>query len=90
MNNITESFVSVAALIVGVAIVAVIVSRNSQAPAVLQSLGSAFSNALGVAVSPVTGAAATPNLSYPGGTMGGLGSFSGGGISLGFSAPIFG
>lgn len=51
--------------IVGVAIVAVIVSKNSQSPAVIQSAGSAFSNALDVAISPVTGNTSPPNLSYP-------------------------
>lgn len=51
--------------IVAVAIVAVIVSKNSQSPAVIQASGSAFSNALDVAVSPVTGNTSPPNLSYP-------------------------
>lgn len=54
MNSITESIVTVASLIVGVAILAVLVSRNAQTPAVIRSAGQAFSGALGVAVSPVT------------------------------------
>lgn len=68
MNTATELFKELATVllgIVGVAIVAVIVSKNSQAPAVIQASGSAFSNALDVAVSPVTGAPSPPNLSYP-------------------------
>jgi membrane DNA delivery protein len=51
--------------IVAVAMVAIIVSKNSQSPAVIQASGSAFSNALDVAVSPVTGNTTAPNLSYP-------------------------
>lgn len=46
--------------IIGVAALAVIVSRSSTTPAVLQSLGAALSNILGAVVSPVaSGAAAT-------------------------------
>ena len=51
--------------IAAVATVAVVVSKNSQSPAVIQASGSAFSNALDVAVSPVTGNTSPPNLSYP-------------------------
>lgn len=48
-----------------VAIVALIVSRKSQTPQVIQAAGSAYANSLAVAVSPVTGAVPQPNLSYP-------------------------
>lgn len=41
--------------IVGVASLAVLVSRNANTTGVIQASGNAFSNALGVAVSPVTG-----------------------------------
>jgi hypothetical protein len=40
---------------VGVAIIAVLVSRNAQTPQVIGAAGQAFAGALGVAVSPVTG-----------------------------------
>jgi hypothetical protein len=66
MNSFTEMLVTVAGLIVTVAIVSVVVSKQAQTPAVIQAAGSAFSNALGVAEAPVTGAQYTPNLSYPG------------------------
>lgn len=56
MDNITESVVTILTAIVGVAILAVIVSRNSNTAGVLSSAGSAFGNVLSVAVSPVTGA----------------------------------
>jgi hypothetical protein len=65
MNTLTEMLVTIATAIVGLAIVSVLVSKKSQTPAVIQSAGSAFSNALGVAESPVTGATYTMNLSYP-------------------------
>lgn len=64
-NGLVEGIVSIFVAIVGVAIVAVIVSHKSNTAGVLQAWGSAFSNALGVAVSPVTGANITPNGSYP-------------------------
>ncbi len=54
-RNLLEPFVTIGTAIVGVAILAVIVSRNSQTPEVLSAAGSAFSNAIGAAVSPVTG-----------------------------------
>lgn len=65
MGDLAKELATVLLGIIGVAVVAVIVSKNSQSPAVIQSAGSAFSNALDVAVSPVTGKAAVPNLSYP-------------------------
>lgn len=63
-----ESIVTIATAITGVAIVAVIVSRKAQTPQVIQAAGSAYSNALGVALSPVTGQQYTIDLSYPGGS----------------------
>lgn len=48
--------ISVIALaIVGVASLAVVVSRNANTQGIITASGNAFSNALGVAVSPVTG-----------------------------------
>ncbi len=47
--------VTIATAIIGVAILAVLVSRNSQTPQVLQAAGSAFSGALRTALSPVSG-----------------------------------
>jgi len=54
-NEIISGLVTVATAIVGVAIIAVIVSKGAQTPQVLQAGGQAFSTALGAAVSPVTG-----------------------------------
>ncbi len=81
MNQLTEAAASIGLAIVGVAIIALLVSRKSQTPAVIQSLGSAFSNALGIATSPVTGANVQLNTSYP----------SSGGMSLqGLNMPGLG
>lgn len=54
-DNLFNSLVTIATAIVGVAILAVLVSRNSQTPAVIQSAGNAFSVALQAATGPVTG-----------------------------------
>lgn len=66
MSTFTEAMVTILTAIVGLGIVSVLVSKNAQTSAVIQASGSAFSNALGVAESPVTGATYNINLSYPG------------------------
>jgi hypothetical protein len=65
MNSFMEAIVTIALAITGVAIVATLVSRKAQTPQVIQSVGTAYSSALGVALAPVTGAAYQPNLAYP-------------------------
>jgi hypothetical protein len=66
MSPFFEALVTITGGIIAVAIISVLVSRKSQTPAVIQASGSAFSNALAVAESPVTGATYNVNLSYPG------------------------
>lgn len=68
-DQLITSVTSVLLAIVGVAIIATLVSKNANTAGVLQAGGSAFSGSLGTALSPVTGA----------GMGGGFGSFSGGG-----------
>lgn len=63
MNDAMEKITTIAVAIVGVATLAVLVSKNANTAAVIKSAGQAFSGALGVAVSPVTG----------GGGLGGVG-----------------
>ena len=70
-----QAMIAVATAIVGVAIVALIVSSKSNTVGVIQNAGSAFTNALGVAVSPVTGSSFTPTASYA--------SYSGSGMNIG-------
>jgi hypothetical protein len=66
MSPFFETITTIALAIVTLGMVAVVVSKKAQTPAVIQSAGSAFSNALGVAESPVTGATYQIDLSYPG------------------------
>lgn len=65
MNTMVEATVTIAVAIVGVALLAVLVSQKSNTTGVIQAAGSAFVNALGVAEAPVTGANYTINTSYP-------------------------
>jgi hypothetical protein len=65
MNPFFEAIVTIATAIVGLAMVSILVSKKAQTPAVIQAAGSAFSNALGVAESPVTGSTYNIDLSYP-------------------------
>ena len=65
MNATTEAVVTVASLIIGVAILSVLVSPNARTSNVIQAAASGFSNSLATAMSPVTGARVTINNSYP-------------------------
>lgn len=69
MNNITESIVTIAVAIIGLATLAVIVSKNANTTGVIGAGGQAFNNALAVAISPVTGS----NSSLGGGILSGFG-----------------
>lgn len=73
-DQIITSIVTVLTAIIGVAIIAVLVSKNANTTGVISAGGSAFSGALSTALSPVTGGG------------GGFGSFTGGGgFGSGFS-----
>lgn len=54
-EQLVSSIVTVTTAIIGVAIIAVLVSKNAQTSQVIGAGGSAFSQALGTAISPVTG-----------------------------------
>lgn len=56
MSDIWQSLTVIALAIVGVATLAVIVSKNANTVGVVNATGAAFSNSLAVAISPVTGA----------------------------------
>lgn len=71
-DSIITSVVTVLTAIVGVAIIATLVSKNANTAGVIQAGGSAFSQSLGTALAPVTGG-------------GGFGSFTGGGAPLSIS-----
>lgn len=54
-NQLIGGIVTVATAIIGVAVLAVLVSNNANTQGVVQSAGQAFSSALGAAEAPVTG-----------------------------------
>jgi uncharacterized membrane protein YbjE (DUF340 family) len=62
-DNLITSVVTVLTAIIGVAVIAVLVSQRAQTSAVLRAGGGAFSSILGSALSPVTGGTFT----FPGG-----------------------
>jgi hypothetical protein len=55
MGHLGDQIVAIATAIVGVAIVAVILSKNSNTANVITEAAKAFSMSLGTAVSPITG-----------------------------------
>lgn len=55
MNQLTESIVTIFVGLTGVAILAVLVSKNSNTTGVIGSLFGGYAQAVGAAVSPVTG-----------------------------------
>lgn len=55
MDEIWRGVVTIAVAIIGVATLSVIVSKNAQTPQVINAAGNSFAQALGAAVSPVSG-----------------------------------
>jgi hypothetical protein len=70
MGDAMEKITTIAVAIVGVATLAVLVSKKANTAGVITSAGQAFGTALAVAVSPVSGTATNVNL---GGGLGGNG-----------------
>ena len=55
MDSATGTLAAIATAVIGLAIVAVLVSNKAQTPQVISSAGSAFSTIIGAAIAPVTG-----------------------------------
>lgn len=55
MKNLTDGVIAVAVAVVGVALAAVIVSKNAKTSDVVTAGGNAFANILKAAVGPVSG-----------------------------------
>lgn len=55
MGNIGPGIIAIVTGIIGLAIVAVVVSQNANTSSVIGSAGSALSSVIGAAVSPVSG-----------------------------------
>lgn len=68
MQKMFSEIAGLLALIIGVAILAVLVSRQANTSQVIQSSGQAFSNLILAAVSPVTGGGSSLNMR--GGSLG--------------------
>lgn len=54
MGKLTESALTIAIAVIGLATLAVIVSKKAQTPAVIKSLADGFSTMLKTAVSPIS------------------------------------
>lgn len=65
MNSITEAIVSILVAIVGVAVVALLISPKARTSQVIQAGASGFSNSLATAMTPVTGEKVKIDTSYP-------------------------
>lgn len=65
MHPFLEAVTTVAIAIVGVAIIALIISPKSKTSQVIQATASGFSNSLATAMTPVTGEDVKINTSYP-------------------------
>ena len=55
MNDLTQAVVQIALAIVGVALLATLVSRNANTSGVINAGGGAFARGIQAAVSPLTG-----------------------------------
>lgn len=65
MNSFFEAATTIALAVIGLGVVSVVVSRNAQTPAVIQSAASGLANNIGVAESPVTGNRVQLTTGYP-------------------------
>jgi hypothetical protein len=65
MNKIGEEIVTIALAIIGLAIIAVLVSKKANTTSVIQAAASGLGNNIAVASAPVTGISMSPSLGYP-------------------------
>lgn len=63
-NTATEAIVTIVLAIVGLAVVATLVSSKAQTGSIIQNSASGLANDIAVAQSPVTGIQVSPNTSY--------------------------
>jgi hypothetical protein len=54
VNSTLEALAAIATAVIGVAIIAVLVSQRSNTSSVIQAAGTAFTNILNAAVAPIT------------------------------------
>lgn len=91
-RGLFEPVVTIFSAIIGLAIVAVLVSQKSNTSGVFAAAGGAFSNAVSAAVSPVTGNSAAPNVNAGTSSTMGFNAGAGGNLfsGLNLSNNIFG
>lgn len=65
MNQLTETIITIAVAIIGLATIAVLVGRNARTSEVIRSAGNVFNTALGTAISPVGGGGGGFNFNMP-------------------------
>lgn len=70
MNSFMESVATIGLAVIGLAMVAVLISRRSNTAGIIQAGASGLANNIGVAISPVTGGSFSLDLGYPGGGFG--------------------
>jgi hypothetical protein len=81
MNDVVSGVITVATAIVGVAILAVLVSNRANTAGVIKAASSGFAQSIGAAVSPVTGSGGggggilSPTMFTGGGPVGDLNYF---------------
>lgn len=63
MGDVGEKVVTIAVAIIGVATLALLVSKQANTSGVIGAAGNAFNSALGTALSPVTGGGNRNNIS---------------------------
>ncbi len=72
MGSIGPGIIAAIAGIIGLAIVAVVVSKNAQTPQVIQSGGTALAQVIGAAVAPVASNTGNTFGGAAGGALGGM------------------
>jgi len=68
MKDIGEGVVTIALAIIGLGIIATLVSKKANTVGVIQASASGLANNIAVAQSPVTGTSLNLSLGYPGGS----------------------
>jgi hypothetical protein len=69
MNALWSGIVTICVAIIGVAIIATLVSKNAQTPQVLQAAGQAFGGAITAAEGPVSGSMGLSSVNTLGNTL---------------------
>lgn len=65
MNAFWEGLITIVTAIIGLALIAVLVSNRANTASVVQAAASGLGNDIGVAISPVTGQKVSLSLGYP-------------------------